>query len=385
MEIYLDNAATTKPADEVVEAMLKSLKEMYGNPSSLHRKGVEIEREIKKARKSVAKALGCSEKEVIFTSGGTEANNLAIRGLIKANKRNGNHLITSKIEHKSVLALYNELEDEGYRVTYLDVDENGFISLEEIERVISSDTVLVSIMHVNNEIGSIQPINEVGKIIKKKNPKALFHVDGVQSFGKIKFALRDLSVDSFSISGHKFHGPKGIGALYIKNNVKIKPFLIGGGQEASLRSGTENVPGILGLGKAVELMIENQEKNIHKIKHVKSYLLKLMEQELEDISITSKENEEYAPHIINVSLLGIRSEIMLHSLEGDGIYVSSGSACSAKKRGYSHVLEAMGMKEAYIDSAIRISLSYTNTEEEIAYAVDKIKKHLTSLRKIIKR
>lgn len=385
MEVYLDNAATSKPAEEVVNAMLKSLVELYGNPSSLHRKGVEVEREIKKIRRLVAKALGCNEKEIIFASGGTEANNLAIKGFIKANSRMGKHLITSKIEHKSVLSLYKEMEKEGYKVTYLDVDAKGFISLQQLREAISEETILVSIMHVNNEVGSIQPIKEIAAIIKEKNPRTGFHVDGVQSFGKIKYSVKDLNIDSLSISGHKFHGPKGIGALYIRNGIKIAPLLVGGGQEVELRAGTENVPGIFGLGAAINILLENHDKNITKIKELKEYLYKLLEAELENIHITSEINDDYAPHIINVSLMGVRSEIMLHSLESDGIFVSSGSACSAKKKGYSHVLEAMNMKEDYIDSAIRISLSYTNTKEEIDYAVEKIKNHLYSLRKIIRR
>ncbi|AKL94951.1 cysteine desulfurase IscS [Clostridium aceticum] len=385
MEVYLDNAATTKPADEVVDAMVKSLKVMYGNPSSLHRKGVEVEKEIKKVRKLLAKALGCNEKEVIFTSGGTEANNLAIRGLVKANSRKGNHLITSKIEHKSVLSLFQQLEEEGYKVTYLDVDAKGFISLEKLEESVTKDTILVSVMQVNNEVGSIQPIKEIVKIIKGKNSDTRIHIDGVQSFGKLKYSVKDLEVDSLSISAHKFHGPKGIGALYIKNNVRMMPLMVGGGQESELRAGTENVPGIFGLGEAVRLSFEEQEKKIDKIRKLKKYLIDTLKENLEDIHISTEESEQYAPHIVNVSLKGVRSEIMLHSLESDGIYISSGSACSSKKRGYSHVLEAMGMKENHIDSAIRISLSYINTVEEIDYAVGSIKKHLNSLRKIIRR
>lgn len=385
MEVYLDNAATTKPAEEVVNAMIKSLVELYGNPSSLHRKGVEVEREIKKIRRLVARALGCNEKEIIFTSGGTEANNFAIQGFIKANRRLGKHLITTKIEHKSVLSLYNELEKEGYRVTYLDVDKKGFISMEQIRNAISEETVLVSIMHVNNEVGSIQPIKEIAAMIKAKNPRTGFHVDGVQSFGKIKYSVKDLNVDSFSISGHKFHGPKGIGALYVKSGTKLAPILIGGGQEVELRAGTENVSGIFGMGAAINNLLAHQEENITKLKELKGYLYSLLEAKLEDIHITSEMNNDYAPHIINASLLGVRSEIMLHSLESDGIFVSSGSACSAKKKGYSHVLEAMNMKEEYVDSAIRISLTHENTKEEIAYAVEKIKNHLDNLRKIIRR
>jgi len=385
MQVYLDNAATTKPADTVVDIMLKALKDMYGNPSSLHSKGLEVEREIKRIRKLLARALGCSEKEVIFTSGGTEANNFAIRGIIKANKRQGNHIITSKIEHKSILNLYEELGREGYKTTYLDVDDRGFISLEQLEAAITKDTILVSIMHVNNEVGSIQPIREISPIVRKCNPKTQIHVDGIQSFGKIKYFVKDLKIDSLSISGHKFNGPKGIGALYVNRDTKIAPLLIGGGQEGNLRGGTENVPGIFGLGEATKLLIENQDRYIEDIYDLKKHLINSLHRELEDIHIISELGDDYAPHIINVSLLGVRSEIMLHSLATDGIYVASGSACSSRQKGYSHVLQAMGLEEEYIDSAIRISLNHSNTKEEIDYAVAKIKEHLTNLRKIIRR
>lgn len=385
MEVYLDNAATTKPSEEVIAAMMKALRELYGNPSSLHRKGVEVEREIKKIRRLIAKTLGSNEKGIIFTSSGTEANNLAIRGLIKAYNRNGNHIITSKIEHKSILNLYKELEQEGYKVTYLDVDKRGFISLEQLKESISEETILVSVMHVNNEIGSIQPIKSISQIIKEKNPNTRFHVDAVQSFGKLKFSMSNLGADTLAISGHKIHGPKGVATLSIKDGVRIAPMLVGGGQEMELRAGTENVPGIFGMGEAVRLLIEKNDEYINKMQMLKNYLVSLIENELEDIKIHSEISDDFAPHIVNVSLLGVRSEIMLHSLETDGIFVSSGSACSSKRKGYSHVLKAMNMKEEYMDSAIRISLSHSNTKEELDYSILKMKEHLKSLRKIIRR
>ncbi|NLM03485.1 MAG: cysteine desulfurase [Clostridiales bacterium] len=385
MEIYLDNAATTKPEKEVVNAMMKALNEMYGNPSSLHSKGLEVEKEIKKIRRLLARALGCDEKEIIFTSGGTESNNLAIRGLIERNKRQGNHIITSKIEHKSILNLYQKLEKEGYKTTYLDVDEGGFISLEQLKEVISEDTILVSIIHVNNEVGSIQDIKEISKIVKGYNPQISIHVDGVQSFGKIKYHVKDLNIDTLAISGHKVNGPKGIGALYINKNIKINPLLIGGGQEGSLRGGTENVPGIFGLGEATRLLIENQDIYIEKIYNLKKYLMDLLEKEIKGIQINNKLNDNYAPHIVSILLPGIKSEIMLHSLASDGIYVSSGSACSSKDRKLNHVLQAMGIKDEYIDSAIRISLNHRNTMEEIDYFVKKLKEHYITLKRIIRR
>ncbi|QUH26006.1 cysteine desulfurase family protein [Serpentinicella alkaliphila] len=382
MEVYLDNAATTRPKDEVIEAISWALKNLYANPSSLHRKGLEVEKEIKECRKVVARALGCSDKEVVFTSGGTESNSLAINGLIMANRRSGNHIITTKTEHKSVLNTFEHLSSNGFEVTYLDVDREGFISLERLKESMRPDTLLVSIMHANNETGTIQPIMEIGEIIKKINRNTLFHVDGIQGFGKIKFNVKQANVDTYALSGHKIHGPKGIGALYIKSGVKIQPNLLGGSQENNLRAGTENVPGIVGLAKAASLI---SEENIEYMRGLKAYLVKSLHECIDDIHFNNGINDNFTPHIINVSFKGIRSEIMLHSLEQDGVYVSSGSACTSRKKDFSHVLKAMGLKEDIIDSAIRISISYTNTREEIDYAVDKINKHLNDLRKIIKR
>ncbi len=385
MEVYLDNAATTKPEKEVVRAVLKSLEDEYGNPSSLHRKGVEVEREIKKIRRTVAKALGAAEQEIIFTSSGTEANNLAIRGITDAYRRVGNHIVTSEIEHKSVLNTFDMLTKQGFDVTYLKVNENGVICIEQLRDIIRDDTILVSLMHVNNETGSIQPITEAGRIIKDKNSQTFFHVDGIQSFGKVKFDLRDMQVDSFSISGHKIHAPKGIGALYIRKGVRISPLLTGGSQEMGIRSGTENVPGIYGLGEAVRLIAEEQDGNIEYIKELRDYFINVFKTQIEGMHMISQNNDKFAPHIINIAFPGIKSEVMLHSLEQDGIYVSSGSACSSRKKEYSHVLEALGVDENLIDSSIRFSLSCMNTKEEIDYTVKKVKEHFINLKDIIGR
>lgn len=385
MEIYLDNAATTKPRKEVVEAILKALEKEYGNPSSLHKKGLEVEREIKKARRIVARALGCEEQEIIFTSSGTEANNLAIRGIIDAYKKNRNHIITSVIEHKSVLNTFNLLEERGFDVTYLKVDKKGFICTEQLKDAINDNTILVSLMYVNNEVGSIQPIVEAGRIIKNINNRTLFHVDGVQAFGKIKFSLKDIEVDSFSISGHKIHGPKGIGALYIKKGTKVNPLLTGGNQEMGIRSGTENVPGIYGLGVAAKFVMDEQDKNIEYLKGLRNYFIDVFKSKIDGIYIISEKNDKFAPHIISISFPGVKSEIMLHSLEQDGIYVSSGSACSSKRKEYSHVLKALNIGGNLIDSSIRFSLSYTNTRDEIDYTVEKVKEHYINLRDIIGR
>lgn len=382
MEVYLDNAATTRPKDEVIESITTALSNLYANPSSLHKKGLEVEKELRDCRKIVAKGLGCNEKEVIFTSGGTESNSLGINGVIGANRRIGNHVITTKTEHKSVLNSFDKLKNNGFDVTFLDVDELGFVSLEQLERELRPDTILVSIMQANNETGTIQPINNIAKIIKKINKKTLFHVDGIQGFGKIKFNVKESEIDTYSISGHKIHGPKGVGALYVKSGVKIQPFLLGGSQENNLRAGTENVPGIIGLTKAVSL---NSIEQIEEMKRLKSYMIDLLKENVSDIHFNNADDDRFTPHIINVSFRGVRSEIMLHSLEQDGIFVSSGSACTSRKKDFSHVLKAMGLKYDLIDSAIRISISYNNTQEEIDYAVDRIKHHINDLRKIIKR
>ncbi len=385
MEVYLDHAATTPAKAEVVQAVVRALEREYGNPSSLHRKGVEVEKSIKAIRRSLAKALGCAEQELYFTSGGTEANNMAIRGIAEAYKRAGKHMITTKIEHPSVLNTFKELETKGYEVTYLDVDSRGFISLQELSQNIRTDTILVSIMMVNNEVGSIQPVAEAGKLIKQKNKQTLFHVDAIQAFGKLKLRLEDMQVDCLSISGHKIHAPKGIGALYIRKDTKIAPIITGGGQEMGLRVGTENVPGIYGLGAAVELIAKDQPLYIDRLVAAKQYFLSRLKESVDNTIILSPLETTFAPHIVAVSFTGVKSEVLLHSLEQEKVYVSSGSACSSKKKGFSHVLTAMKLKESVIDSTIRFSLSDITTTEELDYAIDKINKQVTLLRRIMKR
>ncbi|WP_129598495.1 cysteine desulfurase family protein [Anaerophilus nitritogenes] len=382
MEVYLDNSATTKPNEAVVQIIIRSLTKYYGNPSSLHHKGVEVERMIKDARKKISKALGVYDQEIIFTSGGTESNNMAIQGALK--HRRGKKIITTKVEHPSVLSVYEDLENKGYHVVYIDVDSFGRINVEQFKQNLSEDIALVSMMHVNNEVGTIQPIEEIGKILNKMQQKPIFHVDAIQSFGKIKFTPKKLGVDLLSISGHKIHGPKGIGALYIRKNIKISPIFYGGNQETGIRSGTENVPGILGLGEAATVLYDMDEK-ISVLQSLKDRFIKGIKNEIKEIKINGYEKEGSAPHIANISFLGVRGEVLLHSLEQDGIYVSTGSACSSKKSSKSHVLKAMNLGEAEIEGAIRFSFSYHNTIEEIDYAVEKIKKHVKELRKIIKR
>ncbi len=379
MQIYLDNSATTKPYKEVVEKMIFALENDYANPSSLHKKGLEVEKNIKKIREDIARTLGVKEKEIYFTSGGTESNNSIIRGVLDKRK---NHIITTKIEHPSVLDTIKTLEKEAIEVTYLDVDSEGKIDIDSLKSSIKENTILVSIMHVNNEVGSIQPISEIGKYLKTLKEKVYFHVDAVQSFGKINFKLSKYNIDFMSVSGHKIHGPKGIGFMYIKENSKVKPLFTGGGQEFGFRSGTENIPGIYGLGEAVRITNKNLDKNIQKINTLKNLLKSEILNNIENVKINSP--EDGVCHILNVSFLGVKGEVLLHYLEQKDIYVSTGSACSSKKKG-SHVLNAMNLSKDEIEGAIRFSLSCFNTEEEILETIKILKNSVEDLRFIIKK
>lgn len=385
MEVYLDNGATTKPREEVIDIMVKAMREYYGNPSSLHRKGVEIEKLVKRARKQVAKALGADEGEIYFTSGGTESNNLAIFGALEGNRRKGKHIITTKIEHPSVLNVFNKLEEQGYDVSYLSVDKNGLIDIEEFESTLRDDTALISIMYVNNEVGTIQPITEICNIIKNRKNKPLLHVDAIQAFGKVKFNLKKLKVDLLSISGHKIYGPKGIGAIFIRKGTKIKSIVFGGNQEFGIRSGTENVPGILGLGVAAELVKKEFDFGTNKMRELKKQLLGGVKNNLEGTKINGIADEFTAPHILNISFEGIRGEVLLHTLEQEGIYVSTGSACSSRKKSFSHVLKEMRLTDVEMEGAIRFSFSYQNTKEEIDYTIEKLCNMVKDLRKVIGR
>jgi cysteine desulfurase len=385
VEAYLDNSATTKSSEEVIEIMVKALREHYANPSSLHRKGVEVEKLIKTARKQVARALGVKDEEIIFTSGGTEANNIAILGVIEGNKRKGNRIITSRIEHPSVLNVFKSLETRGFEVIYVDVDAWGKIDIKQLQEAVTENTLLISLMHVNNEVGTIQPIEEIGKLLQQLKTRPIFHVDAIQSFGKLKLNLGRLGIDILSISGHKIHGPKGIGAMFVRKGIKISPLFLGGNQETGIRSGTENVPGILGLGVAAEKIWEDMSTNHEHLLRLKDRFIGRIKNEIPNIKVNGLEGNEGAPHILNVSFMGIRGEILLHSLEQDGIYVSTGSACSSKKNSQSHVLKAMKLKNDEIEGAIRFSFSYNNTVEEIDYALDRLKKHVEELRKIMMR
>ena len=382
MEIYLDNSATTKPYDEVVNKMVEALTTEYGNPSSMHRKGIVVEKNIKQIRQDIARSIGAKDKEIFFTSGGTESNNAIIRGVANLNKKRGNHLITTEIEHPSVLHTFKDLESEGFEVTYLKVNKEGVIDFDEFKNSLRDNTILVSIMHVNNEVGSIQPVDKIGSYLSTLENKVYFHVDAVQSFGKIEFRPNKYNIDFMSVSGHKIHGPKGIGFMYIKENNRLKPILTGGGQESSIRSGTENVPGIYGLGEAVRITMSNLKENISNINKLRTMLKDELQNNIDNIKINSP---EYGVcHILNVSFIGIKGEILLHYLEQKNIYVSTGSACSSKKKG-SHVLLAMNLKHEEIEGAIRFSLSNMNNEEDIINAVKIIKESVKELRDIIRK
>lgn len=379
MIVYLDNSATTKQYDKVTEDMTRCMKENFGNPSSLHRLGIEAEREVKAVRKAVSNILHAKEEEIYFTSGGTESDNTAIFGAAQAGKRKGKKIITSKIEHPAVLEMCRYLEQkEGFQVVYIDVDKKGKINLEQLEEEIDEQTILITIMHVNNELGTIQPISEVGRM---KKESTLFHTDAVQSFGKEKINLDSSSVDLLSISGHKIHGPKGIGALYIKRGIHIPAFFYGGGQERGFRSGTENVPAIVGLGSAAQILFNDFEEKQTHVTQVRKHLLEGIKASISDIQVNSPEDESCSPYILNVSFLGCRAEVLLHSLEQKGICVSTGSACSSKKKG-SHVLKAAGLSDEAMEGAVRFSFSEENTTEEMDYVLIEIKKAVETMRKL---
>lgn len=368
MEVYLDNSATTRCFGEVAELMTKIMCEDYGNPSSLHRKGVQAEQYIRYAKETIAKNLKVNEKEIFFTSGGTESDNLALRGCAYANCRAGRHLITTQIEHPAILQTMKQLEEEGFRVTYLPVDEKGCIRPEDLQRAITGETILVSIMHTNNEVGSLQPIEEAGVLIKRMNPRILFHVDAVQGYGKFRILPKKMHIDLLSVSGHKIHGPKGIGFLYVDEKVKIKPILFGGGQQNGLRSGTENVPAIAGLAKAIEIVYSNLDREVEELYRIKEAFVEGVKQ-IPDVFVNGHSGRDGAPHVVSVSFQGVRSEVLLHALEDKGVYVSAGSACSAHKPQPSATLQAMGIDKELLGSTIRFSFSVFTTMDEISYTL----------------
>lgn len=388
MEAYLDNAATTRPFDEVTELVVKVMGEDFGNPSSLHTKGIEAERYIREAGDAIAATLKCDRKQIVFTSGGTESNNMAIIGGCMANRRRGKHIVTTCFEHAAVYqpCLYLE-EFFDYEVTYLPVDAMGHVNPEELREAIRDDTVLVSMMMVNNEVGAILDILQYGKIIREYNPDILFHVDAIQAYGKMKINPKKMNVDMLSASGHKIHAPKGTGFLYLADGVRLHPLIHGGGQQQGRRSGTENVPGIAGIGLAAKIMNERQEEKREQMYNGKEHLISLLSQ-IEGVRVNAIDRtaiRESAPHIVSASVEGIRSEVLLHALEERGVYVSSGSACSSNHPGISSTLKAIGVREEFLDSTIRFSLSCQTTTEELEYAVDQLGELLPVLRRYVRR
>lgn len=383
MTVYLDNAATTKPFDSVKNIMINTLEEDFGNPSSLHSKGVAAEHYVREAREMIASSLKAEPKEIIFTSGGTESNNMALIGGALANKRAGKHIITTKMEHASVHNPLIYLESLGFRVTYLSVDKNGSIEIRELLDAICEETILISIMYVNNEIGAVQDIQAITKAVKEKKKDILVHVDAIQAFGKYKIYPKKMGIDLLSVSAHKIHGPKGVGFLYIRDKVKITPIIYGGEQQKGMRSGTENVPGIAGMGQAVKEIYTNHSEMVEQLYKWKGYLIEQLEQ-LEDVTINGLHDipiEKTAPHIISVSFGGVRSEVLLHALAQKGVYVSAGSACSSNHPQISGTLQAISVSKDLLDSTLRFSLSSFTTKEELDYTVECLKEILPMLRK----
>lgn len=375
MKAYLDNGATTMVSDHVVEKMNHVYQIAYGNPSSMHRMGVTVENMIKESKKIIAKLIKCQSEELVFTSGGTEANNLAIQGYLRKTKKR--HLITTKIEHPSVLNIFQHYETQGYQVTYLNVDANGYIDMNELEMNLSDETALVSIMYVNNEIGAIQDLAKISKLIKKHS-QAVFHVDAIQALGKVACHVKKHGIDMMSMSSHKVHGPMGVGALYVKRGVALDPLFIGGGQQKGLRPGTENAPGIVGFAQACEEALTSEE--LETMAQLKSLFI----QQALSIPQAKLNGQSDAPHIVNISFPNMRGEVLLHMLESKEVYVSTGSACASKNKTYSHVLEAIGLDERHKEGAIRFSFSKYTSKEEIIYALEVLKASIVELDDIIK-
>lgn len=385
MEVYLDNSATTRCYPEVGELVYKVMCRDYGNPSSMHRKGVEAEHYVKESKETLARLLKVNAKEIFFTSGGTESDNLALIGTARAARRSGNHLITSAIEHPAILNTMRHLEEEeGFRVTYLPVDANGQIKLNALREALCKETILVSVMYVNNEVGAVQPIEQAVRMVKSYNPGILFHTDAVQGFGKYRIYPKRLGVDLLSASGHKIHGPKGIGFIYINERVKITPIVYGGEQQKNIRSGTENVPGIAGIGLASKMIYQDLDMKVALMRELKEHFLEGV-MKIPNTTIHGLTDENSAPHIISVGFAGVRSEVLLHALEEKGIYVSSGSACASNHPAVSGVLKGIGAAREYLDATLRFSMSEFTTKEEIDYTLETLYNCVPVLRKFTRR
>ena len=380
MEAYFDNSATTRVLDPVVAAIEEMMTVNYGNPSSRHILGVRAENAVKQAAAEVAKTLKVKDKEILFTSGGTESNNLALIGTALANKRAGRHIITTNIEHASIYNPMEFLEEMGFEVTYLTVDEKGHISLEELKNAIRPDTILVSVMYVNNEVGAVEPVEEIGKLVHSAGEHIVFHVDAIQAYGKFQIRPKKQGIDLLSVSGHKLHGPKGVGFLYIDEHVKIRPIIYGGGQQRGMRSGTENVPGIVGMGVAAREAYDHFEEKVAHLYQLKDHMLERLS-EIEGAYANSYPGKESAPQVVSVSFSGVRSEVLLHALEDKGIYVSSGSACSSNHPAVSGTLKGIGVKRELLDSTLRFNFGRFNTLEEVDYCIETLKELLPVLRR----
>ena len=389
MEIYLDNSATTKVYPEVAQFMTKVMCEDYGNPSSMHTKGLEAEKYIKESKDIFSKILKCDPRNIYFTSGGTESDNLAIIGSAQAYKRRGKHLITTAIEHPAVTNTFKYLEGEGFEVTYLPVNELGVVSPEDLKAALRDDTILVSVMHTNNEIGSLMPIEEIGKVIKEKNPEIIFHVDAVQGFGKAQIAPKKMGIDLLSVSSHKIHGPKGMGLLYVGDKVRLIPITYGGGQQGGLRNGTENVPGIAGMGLAAKKIYENLSTDIERMYALKEMLIRGAHEmgnvKVNGVNPNLSDIRKTAPHIVSLSFEGIRAEVLLHALEDKGIYVSAGSACSTHKPEPSATLKAIGLEKELLDCTLRFSMSELTDEDEIKQTLKALEEILPFLRRFVRK
>lgn len=377
MEVYFDNSATTRPYDEVIDSIVYTMKNYYGNPSSAHKLGLMAEIKMNESRDIIGKTLNCTKDEIVFTSGGSESNNFLIRGFIKE----GNEVITTKIEHPSILNICKNLEETGIKVTYLDVDESGKVDLAQLEKSITKNTRIVSIMHVNNEIGVLQNIEEIGTLIKEKSSRIKLHVDAVQSYGKYKIDVQKAKIDLLSASGHKIHGPRGIGFAYIRRGLIPKPLIFGGGQEKNFRSGTENLAGMIGFAKAAEIIYKDNYNKFRKVVNLKEYFINKIE-EIENIKVNSPLREDFSPYVVSISFIGIRAEVLLHLLEEENIFVSMGSACHSKNTKDSHVLKAIGLKDNEIKGNIRFSFNEFNTKEEVDYTIDILNKSLKFLRRV---
>ena len=380
VEAYLDNSATTRCYEEVKDIVVKTMMDDYGNPSAMHQKGVESERYVKEAAGQIAATLKVQEKEIYFTSGGTESNNWALIGTALANRRQGNHIIISSIEHPAVSAPAEFLESQGFEVTRLGVNAQGQISPEELKEAIRPETILVSVMFVNNEIGAVEPIAEIGELIKQVNPKTYFHVDAIQAYGKFRILPKKMHIDMLSASGHKIHGPKGTGFLYISEKMKIVPIIYGGGQQKGMRSGTDNVPGIAGLGLASKMVYDHLEENDKHMRGLRTYFVRELAK-MDQVVVHGPQGEEAAPQIVSAAFVGVRSEVLLHTLEERGIYVSAGSACSTHKRSGSPTLTAIGLPKNQMEATVRFSFCETTTREELDYTLQVLNEVIPMLRR----